>query len=60
MVLGKKARQERLPGFHSFLCQKLGYGERFWPRDADNADTTASRRGGNGGYRILIKGVAVG
>ena len=59
-VLGKKTGEKRVPGFYGFLCQKLGYGKRFWPGDADNADATAPRRGRNGGYRVVIKGAAVG
>jgi hypothetical protein len=59
-VFGKKTGEERLPGFYGFSCQKLGYAKCFWPRDADNADATAPRRGRNGGYRVVIKGAAVG
>ena len=60
IVLGKKTGEERLPGFYGFLCQKLGYGKCFRPGDADNADATAPRRGRDGGYRVVIKGAAVG
>ena len=60
MFLGTKAGEERLPGLQGFLCQKFSNGKRFGSRDANNADAAAARRSRNGGYRILIKGVAVG
>ena len=60
IVLGKKMSEERLPGVHSFMCQKLGNGKRLWPGHANNADATAPGRGRNGGYGVLIKRETVG